>query len=217
MRRLTLIVLAIVLTLARPVGAQVKFSIGPVIGYYRPFGKFDPASVYATNLPGTPQDLRGLTWGGAARVWLGRRFGAELQASFTQSTIPGITTPGGPSVPTSAQVDLVVFQGLFTVLGAPSGHQVWLSAGPGLIHHGGTAYAPYALSAQLAAVAGAGARVRISRRLQAAFGLNGFFYTFDLPMPPELRHNPGSLQHGRQIDALLHLGLSWTPGEASEI
>lgn len=212
MRRLSLMVLAIFLTSALPVGAQVEFSFGPVIGYYRPLGKFDQASVYSTNLPNTPQVLSGLAWGGAGTVWFGRRFGAELQASLTQSTIPGIISPVGPLGPTPAQVDLVVFQGLFTVLGAPSGHHVWLSAGPGLIHHGGRAYDRYALSAQWAAVAGAGAQVRISRRLQAAFGLDGLFYTFDLPMPPELRHNPGSLQHGRQIDALLHLGLSWTQG-----
>ena len=213
MRRLTLIVLALVLTPALPVNAQVEFSIGPVIGYYRPFGKFDPASVYLTSLPFTPQALSGLAWGGAASVWFGRRFGAEIQASFTQSMLPGVNTPGGwYKEPTPAQVDLVVFQGLLTVLGAPSGHHVWLSAGPGVIRHGGTAYAPYSLPAQWAAVTGAGARVRIRRHLHAAFGLNALFYTFDLPMPPEYRLNPGSLQHGRQIDALLHLGFSWTPG-----
>ena len=212
MRRLSLIVLAVLLMQALPAGAQMDVGIGPVIGYYRPFGKFDPASVYATNLPATPQDLSGLTWGGAAHIWFGRRFGAEVQASFAHSTIPSVITPQGPSGPTPAQVQMFMLQGLLALSGPQSGHQLWLSAGPGVVRHDGTAYAPYATSAQLAAVVGAGARVRISRRVEATCGLDGLFYTFDLPMPPELSRNPGSLQHGRQADAVIHVGVSWTLG-----
>jgi hypothetical protein len=35
---------------------------------------------------------------------------------------------------------------------------------------------------------------------------------FDLPMPPELRLNPGSLERGRQVDLLVHLGVIWMLG-----
>jgi len=103
-------------------------------------------------------------------------------------------------------------QALLSLAGAPSGHQVWLSAGPAAIRHGGKAYERYGTSAQLAAMVGAGARVRITRRVNATLGINTLFYKFDLPMPPELRLNPGSLQRGRQLDGLFHLGIGWMLG-----
>ncbi|HEY9227913.1 MAG TPA: hypothetical protein VIP11_14750, partial [Gemmatimonadaceae bacterium] len=45
------------LGLAAPVAAQLRGSVEAFAGYYRPFGKFEPASVYLTSLPETPSDL----------------------------------------------------------------------------------------------------------------------------------------------------------------
>src|ERR1051325_8805270 len=75
--------------------AQAGIEVGPLLGYYRPYGRFEPTSVNIIGLPATPRVLRGRAWGGEARVWFGRRFGGEIQASVSRSTIPQVLTPNG--------------------------------------------------------------------------------------------------------------------------
>jgi hypothetical protein len=52
----------------------------------------------------------------------------------------------------------------------------------------------------------------LAHHLRATVGVSTLVYMFDLPMPPELRLNPGSLEHGRQVDLFAHFGLSWMVG-----
>ena len=75
-----ILVVAHMLYLARAFAAQTSVSVGPYVGYYRPFGHFDPASVYITGMPTTPQDLSGAAFGGEADAWFGRHLGASIQA-----------------------------------------------------------------------------------------------------------------------------------------
>jgi hypothetical protein len=192
--------------------AQVRVEVGPILGYYRPYGSFDSASVYSTALPNTPQNLKGGAWGGDARVWFGKRLGTELKALVAHSTIPEVFTPAGPRGPTPATITTASAQGLLTVLGTPARHQVWVSAGVGAIRHGGDSYASYGSPWDFGLAVGAGARIRLTPHVHATFGLTTLVYTFDLPMPPALRLNPGSLEHGRQVDVLTHVGLSWMVG-----
>jgi len=192
--------------------AQTSLEFGPLIGYYRPFGSFEDASVYSTALPRTPRDLSGTAWGGEARAWFGKRVGVELRASFAQSTIPSVATPAGPTRPTLANVGMLTAQGLFTLIGAPARHQIWVSAGGGAIRHGGQAYDRHGAPTDIGAALGAGARARLTPRIHATLGISTLVYMFDVPMPPELRLNPGSLQRGRQVDASIHLGATWMVG-----
>lgn len=192
--------------------AQVRVAMAPVFGYYHPLGRFDKASVYSTSLPASPQDLSGFAWGGAVHLWSGGHFGAEIQVVDASSTIAPVITPGGPTPPTSAHVLVATAQGLYVVSRSPEGPRVWFGAGPGVVHHGGDAYAPYDSPTEVAAAISLGSAVAISSHLRAAVGVDMLFYAFDLPLPPPLEQNPGSLEHGSQADALLHVGLSWTLG-----
>lgn len=145
-------------------------------------------------------------------VWFGGHFGAEIQVAHASSTIPSVITPGGPTPPTSAHVLLATAQARYVVSCSPEGPRVWLGAGPGIVRHGGDAYAPYDSPTHLAATVSLGSRVAVTSHLHATVGVDRLFYTFDLPLPPPLQENPGRLGHGFRSDALLHVGLSWTLG-----
>ncbi len=210
----SLVSLAAVMVFTSPLiaSAQTRLEFGPVLAYYRPFAAFEPASVFSTALPRTPQDLSGMAWGGVARAWFGTRIGAELGGSIAEGTIPSQPTPAGPTRPIGTRVGVVTVQGLLTLTGDPTGRQAWVSAGAGVIRHGGDAYARYGTPTDTGVAIGAGGRLPIAARLHATFGVSTLVYMFDLPMPPELSRNPGSLQRGRQVDTFLYLGATWMLG-----
>ena len=137
------------------------------------------------------------------RVWSADgRFGLELQASQAHSTAPQVFTPGGPVGPASVRILTVAAQGLFEVLSVET-FRSWLSAGGGLVRHGGEAYAPYDSPMQVAGTLGLGSRLRLHRRLNAVLGLTTFFYYL------EVRGRAGTVQHGWQADPMVQLGLTW--------
>lgn len=208
--------LSVMTALAAPAvaRAQVSLELGPTLGRYRPLGDFDPASVSVTSLPRTPQDLNSWSWGGEARLWLGRRVGAELRASVAQSTVPSVPAPGGPRPETPARIGTFLAQGVFALPGTPNRYRVWVSAGAGLVRHGGEAYEAHGSPADAGPVIGAGAAVRLFRGLRATLGASALFYTLDVPMPPRLSGNPGSLQRGKQSDLHIQFGLTWLLGAA---
>lgn len=189
--------------------AQATVEVGPLLGHFRPLGSFESATVYSTALPVAPRDLSGLAVGGEARIWFGARVGGELRASVARSTVPSVSTPGGPSPSTPARVTTLSAQALFTIAGTPGRNQVWLSGGLGVVRHGGKAYEPYTSLTDPGPIAGAGVRLGVTHRLQITGGISAVTYMFDMPMPPALRLNPGSLERGRQLDLLFHLGMSW--------
>ena len=194
---------------AAPVCAQTTVAMGLVFGYYLPLGHFDPASVYSTSLPIRPSELRAFTWGGTAQISFGGRLGVEGRLSVANSTVPGGITPAGPLGPTGAQEVVATVQGQYDVSPSPENYRVWLSAGPGLIRHGGDAYARYGSPLSLGGAFGVGITLPIMSRLQIAADATTLLYPFDVKMPRDLQGNPGSLQHGAQTDALIHLGARW--------
>lgn len=214
----SLVSLAAMIVLATPLvaSAQTRLEFGPLLAYYRPLGAFEPASVFSTALPHTPQDLSGIAWGGVARAWFGARIGAEFGGATAGGTIPSQLTPAGPTRPIGTSVGVVTVQGLLTLTGAPTRRQVWVSAGAGIIRHGGDAYARYGTPADAGLALGAGARLPIAARLHATFGVSTLVYMLDVPMPPELSRNPGSLQRGRQVDAFIHLAATWMFGRRED-
>jgi hypothetical protein len=200
--------LAILLGISAPMRAQ-RAAIGLCGGYYRPFGHFDAASVYSTSLPVEPSDLRGFAGGGAGQLSLGRRFGLEAQIAVVHSTVPAVTTPGGIRGPTKASVDFVTLEGAYDISPTPERYRLWLNAGPTFVRHGGDAYSQYGSPTSVGGAAGVGLILPIGRQLNLATNLTTLWYVFDLAMPPELRLNPGPLQHGAQRDAVLQVGLRW--------
>jgi hypothetical protein len=189
--------------------AQTSVSVGPYVGYYRPFGHFDPASVYITGMPTTPQDLSGAAFGGEADAWFGRRLGASIEAGVSHSTVPAEHTPEGDRGPTSAHVETLVAQAL---VGLPRGigTHSWISAGLGMVRHAGNAYASVGPASEGAGVLGAGSSFDMNDHIAITAGITTLWYTLDIPMPAQLRGNPGSLERGLQIDATFRVGARWT-------
>jgi hypothetical protein len=202
---------ASLLVFAAPLRAQSSIELAPFFGYYRPMGSFAPASVYSTSLPNKPSDLSGVAWGVEARSWISERLGVQLQAAVANSTMPEVTTPGGAMGPYSAQVLIVTAQAQYDLSPSPERYRIWVSAGPGLIRHGGDAYAIAGVGSPITvgAALGMGLNIPIASRLSATVGAETLLYHLDIKFPPELRGNPGSLESGFQSDLLLHVGLAW--------
>ena len=194
----------------RALSAQVTIGLGPFMGYYRPFGHFEPASVYSTQLASDPSQLRGRAWGATGQLTL-RRLGLEAVVSTTRSMLPGAYTPGGYAPPTPARVTAAAVVGQYDLSPSPARYHLWVGAGPALVQYGEGGYARYGSPRSWGGAVGLGVTAPLWPRLELAAAATGFAYTFDLPMPAELRPNPGSLQHGAQRDALIHLGLRWRP------
>lgn len=209
MRHPRLLIVPCLALLAAPLAAQTSVDVGPLVGYYRPFGQFDPASVYSTSLPSSPRDLSGRAWGATAQLTFGARFGVEAQGSLTSSTIGGVISPEGPSPLTTARVLVLTAQAQYDVSPAPRAFRLWLSAGPALVRHGGDTYAAYGAPTSVGGALGVAVTRPLGTHLQAVAGATTLLYTLNLAMPADLRGNPGSLEHGFQRDALLHVGVRW--------
>lgn len=185
-------------TSAAPLAAQVV-SIGPSIGYYRPFGQFDPGNVISTALPRQPSDLAGIAWGVDASVRLRGGLGAEGIFSTVTSTVPGCVCPGGPRPPTGERVTMLVLAAQYGAA-LPRDYELLLSAGPANIQHGGDGYGYYGSPRSWG---GAGA-VELTRRIASQFetGIRvmGLAYSFRPRSVP---------QSGKQFDGLVSLTARW--------
>ena len=191
--------------LAAAASAQARVELGPLLALYTPMSGFRPASYYTTSLPNSPGDLSGLAWGGDARLWFTQRAGLQLQIASASSRVGGGNTPGGPVSSTPARVLTASVQVLYTVATAARGTRLWIGGGVGVVRHGGAAYAPYGAPAQLATVLGLGSAIPIGRHLNATVGLTTFLYSIDVS------DSAGTtLEHGAQVDPLVHAGLAWS-------
>ena len=202
-----------ILAVAAPTHAQTTVSVGPSFGYYRPLGSFDlaKASVFSTALPETPSELRGFATGGVAQVTFGRRLGVEARLSVANSSVREVNTPAGPMGPTGARVVAASLLGQYEVSPTLESYRLWLSAGPGVVRHGGDAYARYGSPTSIAGAFGVGLRLPLPMHFRFAADATTLVYPFDVEVPTIIMDwsNPYTLQRGRQVDALVHLGLQW--------
>ncbi len=196
-------VLILTVILAAPVPAQVRLEVGPILGLYAPASNFQPAPYYSTALPNSPGDLTGLALGGQGRLWLTSRLGIQLDAASTSSNVGGGNTPAGSFPPTGARVLTASAQLLFSLLAPSHNSHVWCSAGPGLVRHGGAAYSRYGSPIQLATAVGLGSAVPIAGRLSIDIGVTAFLYNLDVSDSVGT-----SLEHGFQVDPLVHAGIT---------
>lgn len=195
---------AMLTVVAAPLAAQPRVEVGPFVALYAPQREFAGATVYLTALPASPSDLAGMAWGGEARVWMSPQLGLQLQVASTSSNVGGGFTPGGPMPSMNARVDVAVLQALLRLRPEPSRVQVALGTGAGWIRHGGEAYAPYGNPVQLATALGLRGSVRMGSHLVAAAGLTTLLYNIDVS-----DDDGTSLEHGFQVDPLVHVGVSW--------
>jgi hypothetical protein len=139
---LPLSVLALAVTLTPPAAAQSRWELGPLVAAYIPTGSFQPAPYYSTALPSDPGDMAGVAWGARGKLWFTPRLGLQIQAAVSSTNVGGGPSPAGLLRPTPVRVLALTAQGLYDLHLSPSS-RVWISAGGGLIQHGGAAYEPY--------------------------------------------------------------------------
>jgi hypothetical protein len=201
---------AVVLWLVSPATAsgQVRFEVGPVLGFYAPVGSFATPDFYSTALPIKPSDLSGLAYGGEGRLWLTPRFGFQVQGAVASSRFGGgMAVPSGyVTSPVDAQVVTVTAQVLYRP--APWRSSLSLSAGYGVVHYGGDAYAGMQGLTSLAAVLGLGIDVPLGRRLTATLGVTSLLYSLNV-RDPGAGVVGSTVQRGFRIDVLPHVTLAW--------
>jgi hypothetical protein len=195
-------------------GAQRQIELSPLLGYYRPLGNFDPASIYSTALPERPQDLAGVAFGGElSALW--SRFGVGIRGATVHTYLaePPHPTPsgGGRFGDTPARVTVFAAEALYRIPGTRRRPEIRIGGGPAWIQHGARAYEDYGSPSQAAVSVSARASWRTRAHVRPFLGTSLTRYLFDVPMPPEWRLNPGSIERGVQVDALFHAGASWRP------
>ena len=188
---------------ATPVLAQTRIEVGPLLAVYAPASAFQQAPYYSTALPNSPSDLTGVAWGGQGRIWLRRHFGVELQIAWASSTVGGGNTPAGHAPATPARVLTTSAQALFGFSPPSLNAELWFSAGAGLVRHGGKAYDPYGSPVQFATALGFGSSIPLRSHVRVSLGVTALLYNIDVS-----DSTGTSLEHGFQVDPLIHIGLS---------
>jgi hypothetical protein len=170
----------------------VGTSLEVFVGYYRPFGHFDPASIIDHGtLPEQPSGLSAVAWGATGHMGVGGRFGFAAQLAATlDSRVRAIPTPDGRTHgPTDATVSMGVLQAQF-------------------VRHSGDAYRQYGSPTSLAAAFGTTITVPIRAHWELIADATTLFYAFRMSTPSDIIG--ADMEHGNQRDAMLHLGLGWT-------
>jgi|SRR5882762_719929 len=196
-------ILALAICVPSRVVSQTRVEGGLLVGLYSPAGTFQPAPYYSTALPNAPSALTGAAMGGQGRIWFSRRLGLQVQVAWASSRVGGGSTPAGTAPSTPASVLTSSVQALFALSHSSQRIQLWLSAGPGLVRHGGEAYARYGSPVQLATTLGFGSAIAMGSHLGVNLGATTFLYNIDVADSAGT-----SLEHGFQVDPLFHLGLS---------
>ena len=198
------------MVLASSAVAQVKVEMGATIGLYAPLGSFQPAGAYSSNLPHSPSSLGGTAVGGQLRLWVAPRIGFELAGSTASSSVGGASTPNPyrSDAPEPARVSTGTAQLLFRLTRDESRARVWIGAGAGVVQHGGDAYTAFGKPVNYGGVLGLGSAIRIRGGLSADLGLTSMIYNFDIRGITAT--DPGLSERGKQLDLLLHTGLSYS-------
>ena len=204
--------LLLVAAVAVPVdaAAQARLEVGPVFGGYIPVASYGPSNAFSTSLPAKPGDLGAVAWGAEARLWLTRRIGIGFLGAVATSrfggglVVPCMSPPAvcSPTPPNHA----VIATGAAQVLFRPAARgPLTVSAGFGLVRHGGDAYESFNAPTPLAGVCGVGLDLPLARNLRAALGVTALIYGLDVRDWQGMR-----FEHGTQMDLLPHLSLTWT-------
>ena len=205
-----LVIAACAMSVASSARAQFSVEIGATIGRYAPLGSFNRTAVYDVSLPRSPGDLGGAALGGELRVWIAPRLGVAFTGSTVSTRLSGVSTPNGYHPPKSARVSAGSAELLFRVTGDGSRARAWVSAGGGLVKHGGDVYERYDDPVNFTGVVGVGSAIRIKGGLNAELGVATMIYNMNIS-GDKLGFAPGELsERGTQVDMLLRTGLSYT-------
>jgi hypothetical protein len=189
--------------------AQMSLEVGPMVAAYVPVGSYQhDAPYWRVGTPESPRENRGTAWGVEARLWLTPRYGVELQSAVTAVTHGAFVVPSGAApFTTESRVFTVSAQALCNVASASRTTKLWLSAGGGVVHFGGSTYAPYGSSTRPAASLGVGSSLRLFGAARASVGADAALYDFEL-LDAWGCLGAVSYLHGLQADLLLHAGVA---------
>jgi hypothetical protein len=183
--------------------AQHRFEFGPIVGYYRPMGSFEPTTVTRVPFPAVPADKSGLALGVRWRAWHDAGHGVEVELLEARSVTDSAFTPIGWLGPHSIRVQTVAARAVFAVASAEP-WRLWLSGGGGMVRHAGRAYSGLKGTIDLAATAGFGTRLRLYGGFYPSAALSLFLYQLDVRGSTRT-----SVQRGVQVDPVLELGVMW--------
>jgi hypothetical protein len=185
--------------------AQASVELGPLVAAYAPLGSFRAGGYGSTALPTKPSDLGGPAWGAQGRFWLNPRVGVQLQVALARSRFGGgVFTPAGfVTTPQDAQVVTVSAQVLYRPL--RSKFPLVVSAGAGVVRHGGEAYSWPAFRglSPVAVAIGLGCDLHLGRWLTATPGVTTLLYSLDVH--DDFRQH---YERGFQVDLLPHVSLA---------
>jgi hypothetical protein len=151
-RRRCLALLPVVMLIPQSLPAQLLLQPGLFLGYYAPRG-----AQYSDDGPNTPANFGGPAIGAECSVWTRNRFGLRASGSLVVTNHTATENPGGFTPLLSGDVFL---GSLLAAIDLSPQHDrtVWLGVGPGLVHHGGDAFASSNSPTETAAVLGLAGR-----------------------------------------------------------
>lgn len=152
--------------------AQASVEAGPLVGYYLPSG--DRSGNDGQNVPA---NFAGPAVGAELSVWSGHRFGVRGDAAFTRKDADPTTNPGGWEPRAAGDVTFASALAAYDI--SPERlRTVWLAAGPGVIHHGGAAFARSGNPTNMAAVLAIGSNIPVSHSVGLTLGATGYVYRY---------------------------------------
>ena len=194
------VALPVVMLMPRSVSAQALLQPGLFLGYYSPRG-----AQHADDGPNTPANFGGPAVGGEFSLWTRNRLGLRASGSLVVVNHTAVENPGGFTPQLSG--DVFVGSLLAAVdLSPQRDRAVWLGIGPGVVHHGGDAFASSDSPTEQAAVLGLGTQLPLGKSWSLGLSAAAHIYEYrgifgDVGGPPHLDnsglspHFAGRAQH----------------------
>ena len=188
-------------------GAQVAIEAGPSIGYYAPLGSSDGVNI--------PANFPGPALGAELTLWSAHRFGVRGDATFAAKAADKFVNPGGWDNRLAGQITMASVLATYDI--SPERlHTVWLAAGPGVIHHGGDAFARSGHPTNAAGVLAIGSSLQLAKTVGLTLGASAFLYDYSgifgaIGGPPAV---DGSVSNGylarhSQKDLIVYGAFAW--------
>ena len=186
--------------------AQRVVQVGPAVGAYLPIGRFNNSTIFSTEMPSTPSELRGVAWGARGRLWLQPSWGVQVQAMVSSRHVGGgvFVPSGGVTSPRTARITMVDAEAIYRP--STASWPVWLGAGLGVIDHGGSAYGGPGVEGQtsLTGTVVTGIDWHLSKALVATLGATAWLYPLGVRSPFGQRY-----EGGFQVDIVPFVSMAW--------
>lgn len=185
--------------------AQATVEAGPVVAYYWALPTSDVAD--GPNAPGT---FSAPAFGGEMTVWTRGRWGMQVQGAVAWSRRTEVNNPGGWQGALPGQIIVGSVQALYDLDGEHP-HALWISGGPGIVHHSGEAFTGSGSPTEAAIALGVGSTRPLDATWKVSFGASTLLYQYTGMLGPigGPWSATGRLAHRFRSDVLFHVSLTW--------